>query len=153
MAMEEATTGRAGDEVGEQTKYACPAPRRCRHRLADNVPVARCRFSREGAPLAKVDVPSLSEEEAAGKPACDANCASCHGAIAAGQDGVGPFLVHKIYDPGHLDEEAFFLAAGKGVRAHHWRFGNMPPVEDEDDQALADIVAYVRALERANGIN
>ena len=48
---------------------------------------------------------------------------------AAGHDGAGPPLVHKIYQPGHRSDMAFVLAAQNGVRAHHWPFGNRPPVE------------------------
>jgi len=46
------------------------------------------------------------------------------------------------------------LAARNGVRAHHWPFGNMPPVEQRlTDGELGAIVAYVRELQRANGID
>ena len=49
---------------------------------------------------------------------------------------------------------AFVLAARNGVRAHHWPFGNMPPVEQPlTDGELAAIIAYVRELQRANGIS
>jgi hypothetical protein len=45
------------------------------------------------------------------------------------------------------------LAVKNGVRAHHWRFGDMPPVEGVSDEDATKIVAYVRELQRANGIN
>ena len=80
-------------------------------------------------------------------------CAVCHGENAAGQDGVAPPLVHKIYEPSHHGDAAFLLAAKNGVRAHHWRFGNMPPVEGVTDGDVKMIIAYVRELQRANGIN
>jgi hypothetical protein len=47
---------------------------------------------------------------------------------------------------------AFVLAAKQGVRAHHWRFGNMPAVEGVSDEDVLQITDYVRALQRANGI-
>lgn len=105
-----------------------------------------------GAPLAQVKVPVLSEIEADGKIAFEANCATCHGVNAAGQDGVAPPLVHKIYEPNHHGDAAFQLAAKNGVRAHHWRFGNMPPVKGVGEQEVDKIVAYLRALQKANGI-
>jgi len=40
--------------------------------------------------------------------------------------------------------------APAGVR--HWRFGDMPPVEGLSRRDVAAIVAYVRELQRANGI-
>lgn len=106
-----------------------------------------------GKPLAQVNVPTLTGEAKVGEAAFNDNCASCHGPDAAGQDGVAPPLVHIIYEPGHHGDQAFYLAARQGVRSHHWPFGDMPPVEGVSDQEISQIVAYVRALQRANGIN
>ena len=39
-----------------------------------------------------------------------------------------------------------------GVRAHHWKFGNMPAIENLTRSDVTAIVAYVRELQRANGI-
>ena len=44
------------------------------------------------------------------------------------------------------------LAARRGVRAHHWGFGDMPPVEGVTDADIAAIIAYVRTLQKANGV-
>lgn len=107
-----------------------------------------------GAPMVQVVPPeTLSTNAQVGKLAYEAKCAVCHGTNAAGQDGVAPPLVHKIYEPSHHGDGAFLLAAKNGVRAHHWRFGNMPPVEGVTDGDVKMIVAYVRELQRANGIN
>ncbi len=80
------------------------------------------------------------------------NCAACHGEAGVGSDS-GPPLVHRIYEPSHHGDISFLYAVRRGVRQHHWRFGNMPPQPQIDDGELADIVAYVRALQRANGIH
>ncbi len=110
--------------------------------------------SPEGDALAVVDLPDeLSAKAQVGQRAFEAKCASCHGVNAVGQDGVAPPLVHKIYEPGHHGDMAFVLAAQNGVRSHHWRFGNMPPVEGLTRGDVMNIVAYVRELQRANGIN
>ena len=106
-----------------------------------------------GPPLVAVVVPELNADERAGEAAYNAQCASCHGVNAAGQDGVAPPLVHGIYEPGHHGDRAFLVAAQLGVRAHHWRFGDMPPVEGITEAEVASIVTYVRALQRANGIS
>ncbi|KPB00642.1 c-type cytochrome [Ahrensia marina] len=106
----------------------------------------------QGAPLANVIVPELSAVAETGKIAFEANCASCHGVNAAGQDGVAPPLVHKIYEPNHHGDASFLLAVKNGVRAHHWRFGNMPQIKGVEDEEVAQIVVYVRELQRANGI-
>ncbi|MBZ8134072.1 cytochrome c [Afifella sp. IM 167] len=108
--------------------------------------------STQGSPLVAVTVPELSTAAKVGEAAYNENCASCHGRNGAGQDGVAPPFVHRIYEPNHHGDQAFFLAAQNGVRAHHWPFGNMPPVEGITQGEVASIVTYVRELQRANGI-
>ena len=106
-----------------------------------------------GPPIVTVGVPDiLSVEAQLGQRTYEANCASCHGRNAAGQDGVAPPLVHVIYEPGHHGDESFQRAVARGVQAHHWPFGNMPPVEGLSREDVALIIAYVRELQRTNGI-
>ena len=108
----------------------------------------------QGAPIANVLLPAeFSPQAQMGQRAFEAKCASCHGENAAGQNGVAPPLVHKIYEPSHHGDMAFVLAAQNGVRAHHWEFGNMPAVEGVTRSDILAIVAYIRALQRANGID
>lgn len=103
--------------------------------------------------LVAVTVPDLSGAALEGETLFKKNCAACHGDNAAGRDGLGPPLVHKIYEPGHHGDGAFFLAVQQGVRAHHWPFGNMQPVAGVSHNDVENIIAYVRTLQRANGIN
>ncbi len=104
--------------------------------------------------LAKVIVPeTFSENAKIGKLLYQAKCAACHAVNASGQDGVAPPLVHKIYEPSHHGDESFQRAVSLGVQAHHWRFGNMPPVEGITRGDVKMIIAYIRELQRANGIN
>ncbi len=108
----------------------------------------------DGAPMVRVSVPAvLSAEAQRGKRAFEVACATCHGENAAGQQGVAPPLVHKIYEPGHHADMAFHLAVQNGVRAHHWRFGDMAPVEGLTRADVASIVTYVRDVQRENGID
>jgi mono/diheme cytochrome c family protein len=105
-----------------------------------------------GLPLVEVRVPELSAVAQRGSEAFVQHCASCHGENAAGRDGAGPPLVHRIYEPNHHGDMAFLLAVRTGVRAHHWNFGDMPAVEGVGEDEIEAIVAYVRELQRANGI-
>lgn len=106
-----------------------------------------------GEALVEVILPaSLNEAETMGKRGFDAKCAACHGENAAGRNGVAPPLVHRIYEPSHHGDMAFVLAVQNGVQRHHWPFGNMPPVEGLTQAEILNIVAYVRALQAANGI-
>ena len=108
----------------------------------------------QGAPIVEVRLPAqLSPEATIGKRAFEAKCAACHGANAAGQNGVAPPLIHRTYEPNHHSDEAFQRAVQNGVRAHHWPFGNMPPVEGLTRADVQYIVRYVRQLQRENGIN
>jgi mono/diheme cytochrome c family protein len=93
----------------------------------------------------------LSHLAARGKPLFEATCAACHGLRGGGTDQ-GPPFIHDVYNPGHHPDEAFLLAARVGVRAHHWKFGDMPPVDGVTDDDLRAIVRYVREMQEANGI-
>ena len=86
-----------------------------------------------------------------GKTLFDQNCAACHGANASGTDK-GPPFVNNIYNPGHHADEAFVLAARNGVRAHHWPYGDMPPVDGVSEAQVRAIATFVRELQAANGI-
>jgi len=104
--------------------------------------------------LVQIEIPSeLSGLATIGKRGFDKNCAACHGENAAGKDGVAPPLVHKIYEPSHHGDESFQRAVAMGVRAHHWKFGNMPAIEGLTRAEVKAITAYVRELQRHNGIN
>lgn len=108
----------------------------------------------ENGVLANVLLPeTLSQNAQIGQLGFEAKCAACHGVNAAGQDGVAPPLVHIIYEPSHHGDEAFQRAVALGVQAHHWPFGDMPPVEGITRGDVTMIVAYIRELQRANGIN
>ena len=108
----------------------------------------------QGSPMVEVQVPeTLSGQAQIGQRGFEGLCAQCHGENAAGRQGIGPPLVHRIYEPSHHADAAFLLAAQNGVRAHHWNFGNMPPVEGVTRADVIAITAYVRELQRANGIN
>ena len=107
----------------------------------------------EGAPIVKIEIPrQLSEIATLGKQAFDIKCASCHGQDAVGQNGIAPPLVHKIYKPNHHGDESFQRAVAMGVRAHHWKFGNMPAIEGLTRADVKAIIAYLRELQRHNGI-
>lgn len=103
------------------------------------------------APRAAADPGPAPVELAEGERLYDARCSSCHGERGAGT-GTGPPLVHRVYEPSHHGDAAFQRAVTLGARAHHWRFGDMPPVAGLDDAAVRRITAYVRWLQRKAGI-
>ena len=102
-------------------------------------------------PTAAAAVAELSDAAEAGRKLFIANCAQCHGRRADGTTQ-GPPLVHQIYEPGHHANASFVLAVTRGVRAHHWEFGNMPAVPGLTIDEIHQIICYVRELQVANGI-
>ena len=100
---------------------------------------------------APADPGPVPAERAEGERLVTESCARCHGALARGTD-TGPPLVHIIYEPSHHADFAFQRAAQMGVAAHHWRFGNMPPVPGVTPGDVEQITAYVRWLQRQAGI-
>lgn len=95
--------------------------------------------------------PGLMPNPGKGKPIFEKNCASCHGIDLKGTDKGPPFL-HRVYVPSHHADVAFQLAAKNGVRAHHWKFGDMAPVPGVTPDQVAHITAYVRMIQRRAGI-
>ncbi|MDD9916910.1 MAG: cytochrome c [Rhodospirillaceae bacterium] len=98
-----------------------------------------------------VKKPEMTSALLAGKQLYDAKCAECHGVNTVGTNKGPPFL-HRVYHPGHHGDGAFFYAVRRGVKQHHWPFGNMPPVPGLTDEQIKSIIRYVRALQDANGV-
>jgi mono/diheme cytochrome c family protein len=90
-------------------------------------------------------------EESKGQALFQKSCMECHGPGAQGSDK-GPPLVHRYYEPNHHGDIAFYLAAGRGVRQHHWKFGDMKPVGGLSRDDVTLIIRYVRGLQRKAGI-
>ena len=86
-----------------------------------------------------------------GKRLFEKNCAACHGPDLKGSDK-GPPMLHPVYEPAHHGDASFQMAVRHGVRAHHWKFGDMPPVAGVSADEVAHITAYVRQQQRLVGI-
>lgn len=107
----------------------------------------------EGNALVAIQLPPIEGNAAIGQRIFESACAECHGVNAVGNDGVGPPLIHVIYEPSHHADEAFQRAVANGVRSHHWQFGDMQPVKDLTRGDVAMVIAYIREIQRANGID
>ncbi|WP_241525830.1 c-type cytochrome [Pseudophaeobacter leonis] len=98
-------------------------------------------------------MPPLAGNAAIGQRVFETACSACHGSNAAGNEDAGPPLIHIIYEPAHHADEAFQRAVAMGVKSHHWRFGDMPPVAGLTRGDVAMVIAYIREIQRANGID
>lgn len=91
--------------------------------------------------------PGSSEQLAAGGEVFGQNCATCHGADAAG-GLAGPPLIHELYEPGHHPDSAIRTAVARGVQPHHWEFAGMPPIPDLSEGDVDAVIAYIRNVQR-----
>ena len=106
----------------------------------------------DAAALAHLDSLTTPAEHRAGEEFYNANCVRCHGVRAVGTTE-GPPLVHRVYEPSHHADFAFQRAVTMGVNAHHWRFGNMEPIEGITAEQITLMTGYVRWLQREVGID
>lgn len=95
--------------------------------------------------------PRVPFQYALGLKKFQAMCSECHGEWGKGAKK-GPPLTHRYYKPSHHNDNAFYHAALKGVKGHHWNFGDMPPVPGITKQDLDVIVPFVRWLQQESGI-
>lgn len=103
------------------------------------------------SPASSGPVPKAPAELAKGEALYNTYCARCHGEGARGTDHGPPFL-SKIYEPNHHGDAAFQMAAQRGARAHHWSFGDMPPVSGVQPEQVDEIIRYVRWLQKQAGV-
>ncbi|CAA7612612.1 conserved exported hypothetical protein [Magnetospirillum sp. LM-5] len=127
-------------------------------KAADKV-TAVLSLTAQGRPLsarfaqAELVQPSLTGAALAGKAVFERVCATCHGTALRGSDQ-GPPLIHAWYAPGGgHDDSQVLKVLREGTKGHMWKLGDMPKPEGlkagEDKPALA----YVRAMQAANGID
>ncbi|OAN47858.1 cytochrome c [Magnetospirillum moscoviense] len=127
-------------------------------KAADKV-TAILSLTAQGRPLsarfaqAELVQPSLTGAALAGKAVFERVCATCHGTALRGTDQ-GPPLIHAWYAPGGgHDDSQVLKVLREGTKGHMWKLGDMPKPEGlkpgEDKPALA----YVRAMQAANGID
>ena len=96
-------------------------------------------------------VPQLLGDALAGEGVYTQHCQSCHGVNTSGTEK-GPTFMHRVYHPGHHNDASIYVAVRRGSRQHHWRFGSMKPVEGISDAEIAQAIAYIRTMQKANGL-
>ncbi|QYG91858.1 cytochrome c [Iamia sp. SCSIO 61187] len=79
------------------------------------------------------------------------SCASCHGRDLRGTD-LGPSHLSQVYAPDHHPDASFRAAIEEGSTAHHWDFGDMPPIRGLSDDEIDLVIAYVREQQEIHGL-
>lgn len=80
------------------------------------------------------------------------SCASCHGSDLRGTSK-GPSHLSQVYAADHHSDASFRAAITRGVRAHHWNFGDMQPVPGLSATEMDQVIAYVREQQAAHGLD
>lgn len=102
--------------------------------------------------LETIVVPVFSEAAAQGEAVFQGTCAACHGVELTGTE-LGPPLIYPAYRPVFHSDYAITSAIKYGVVQHHWQFGSMPPQGDIAEGEIGLLIAYIREMQAANGIN
>lgn len=95
--------------------------------------------------------PDFKADPQEGEMKFSANCMKCHGVGGRGTDK-GPPLVDATYRPGHHGDMVFHFAVSRGVKQHHWHFGDMPAIPDLTPEEVGNIISYVRLEQKEAGI-
>lgn len=102
-----------------------------------------------GAACSDDDQPRAAGTGSAGAELYDQACASCHGTDLRGTDQ-GPSHLSQVYAPDHHPDASFRAAITQGSPAHHWTFGDMPPVEGLSEDEIDLIIGYIREQQEIN---
>jgi len=94
--------------------------------------------------------PAPLAAEADGATIYQARCASCHGEDLRGTDK-GPSQLSIVYEPNHHGDDSYRSAIRNGAPQHHWRYGNMPAVEDITDDQIEQVITYIRTQQQELG--
>ena len=103
-------------------------------------------YDREQGEVLKRGLDS-EEIRRAGLALYNGHCLSCHGIEGRGTDR-GPALVHPLYGLENLSDQAFTQAVFYGAPQRHFRFGPMEAIKALKQVEIAQILAYVRAVQK-----
>jgi len=78
------------------------------------------------------------------------SCGSCHGDDLRGTDR-GPSQLSHVYAPDRHPDAAYGSAIEQGATAHHWHFGDMPPVKGISHSEVDAIIDYIRQQQQEHG--
>lgn len=139
-----------------QRRLTLPSNGWARHRSVDvrrHLTIAACELVALAAgACSSDDSTARASDSSGGAELYGQSCASCHGADLRGTDQ-GPSHLSQVDAPDHHPDASFRAAVTQGSAAHHWDFGDMPPVEGLSDEEIDLIIAYVREQQETHGLD
>ncbi|MBL4748903.1 MAG: cytochrome c [Magnetovibrio sp.] len=97
-------------------------------------------------------IPELSAKATHGRELINAQCADCHGVDGTGHSTKGPPLLHPMYREEIFPDFHFKRVLREGRPQNNWRFGPMPAQPQLSDADMVDIIAFVREVHTATGV-
>lgn len=97
-------------------------------------------------------IPEISVRGYDGKELFAGSCGACHGIYGEGSE-TGPTLIHVLYAPGEMSDDAIRTAIRDGAEARNWPFGDMPAIPQLTDGQIDSILVFLREVQVANEIN
>jgi len=97
-------------------------------------------------------IPELSALAQHGRTIINERCAVCHGVDGTGGSRTGPPILHPMYRDAVFPDFVFKRSVLEGKREKNWRFGPMPPVEGLSDKDVDGVIAFVREVQTATGV-
>lgn len=97
-------------------------------------------------------IPELSAAAQHGREVINAKCAECHGVDGTGGSRKGPPILHPMYRDEIFPDFQFKRSVREGKREKNWRFGPMPAMPDLSDEDIDGVIAFVREVQTATGV-
>lgn len=97
-------------------------------------------------------IPELSASAQHGREVINVRCVECHGVDGTGGSRKGPPFLHPMYRDEIFPDFVFKRSLLEGKREKNWRFGPMPAMPDLSDEDIAGIIAFVREVQTATGV-
>lgn len=97
-------------------------------------------------------IPELSALAQTGRDIINTQCMACHGVDGTGFSKKGPPLLHPMYREEIFPDFHFKRVLREGRPQKNWRFGPMPSQPQLSDADMNGIIAFVREVHTATGV-
>jgi len=96
--------------------------------------------------------PELTVSGKLGRIIVNEQCAECHGEDATGNSRNGPPLMHPMYREEIFPDFHFRRVLKEGRPSRAWQFGPMPAQPQLSDEDITNVIAFIREVHDATGV-